>query len=182
MTSQDVIHSLFLPALRIKQDVLPGRYTYLWFTADKTGTYHLLCAEYCGTGHSRMTGRIVVMKPAGLCALGRSAAADRRGLAREGEALFRSLGCSGCHATAIRGPRARPARRVRPPGASVRRRHGDRRRGLSARLDPAAGARRRRRLHSRSCRASRARSSEGQLSRLHRLSEIALRTTTEAQQ
>ena len=64
MTSQDVIHSMFLPALRIKQDVLPGRYTYLWFNADKPGIYHLLCAEFCGTDHSRMTGRLVLMTPA----------------------------------------------------------------------------------------------------------------------
>lgn len=64
MTSEDVIHSMFLPALRIKQDVLPDRTTYLWFTADKTGTFKLMCAEFCGTAHSRMTGSIVVMSPA----------------------------------------------------------------------------------------------------------------------
>ena len=63
MTSQDVIHSFFVPAFRIKQDVLPGRYTTLWFKATKPGHYHLFCAEYCGTMHSGMGGDIVVMEP-----------------------------------------------------------------------------------------------------------------------
>ena len=96
MTSQDVIHSMFLPALRIKQDVLPDRYTYLRFTAKKAGIYHLLCTQFCGTEHSRMTGRIVLMAPqdyARWSAVGQPA----ENLAAQGEALFRSLGCSGCH-------------------------------------------------------------------------------------
>ena len=97
MTSQDVIHSLFLPALRLKQDVLPDRYTYLWFTADKTGTFNLTCAEFCGTSHSRMSGRIVVMQPAAYSQW-IAAQPQTAGLAHEGEDLFRSLGCSGCHA------------------------------------------------------------------------------------
>jgi cytochrome c oxidase subunit 2 len=97
LTSEDVIHSMFLPALRITQDVLPDRYTYLWFTADKPGTYMLECAEFCGTAHSRMTGRIIIMTPANY-AQWVSAQPQTTGLARQGEALFRSLGCSGCHA------------------------------------------------------------------------------------
>ncbi|HZT24893.1 MAG TPA: cytochrome c oxidase subunit II [Pseudolabrys sp.] len=97
MTSEDVIHSMFLPALRIKKDVLPGRYTYLWFTADNPGTYMLECTQFCGTSHSRMTGRIVIMKPADY-AQWVTAQPQTRGLAQEGEALFRSFGCSGCHA------------------------------------------------------------------------------------
>jgi cytochrome c oxidase subunit II len=64
MISQDVIHSLFLPALRIKQDVLPDRYTSLWFDADQPGEYLLECAEFCGTEHSHMAGRLIVMAPA----------------------------------------------------------------------------------------------------------------------
>ena len=64
MTSQDVIHSFFVPAFRMKQDVLPGRYTVLWFRATKPGTYHLFCAEYCGTQHSGVIGDIVVQEPA----------------------------------------------------------------------------------------------------------------------
>jgi cytochrome c oxidase subunit 2 len=97
MTSQDVIHSMFLPSLRLKQDVLPGRYTYLWFTADKPGIYHLLCAEFCGTEHSRMTGRLVLMQPADY-ARWSAAQPGAENLAAEGERLFRSFGCSGCHA------------------------------------------------------------------------------------
>ncbi len=64
MTSQDVIHSFYVPAFRIKQDVLPGRYTTAWFHPTKAGTYHLFCAEYCGTQHSGMIGQVVVMEPA----------------------------------------------------------------------------------------------------------------------
>ncbi|ARN83238.1 cytochrome c oxidase subunit II [Methylocystis bryophila] len=97
MTSEDVIHSLFLPALRLKQDVLPGRYTYLWFTADKPGVYHLMCAEYCGTGHSRMVGRLVLMTPEDYSRWS-SSQPGAEDLAKEGELLFSSLGCSGCHA------------------------------------------------------------------------------------
>ncbi len=96
MTSQDVIHSMFLPALRIKQDVLPGRYTDLWFTAQKAGTYHLLCTQFCGTEHSRMIGRIVLMTPQDY-ARWSTARQPAESLAAQGEALFRSLGCSGCH-------------------------------------------------------------------------------------
>ncbi|HZD91947.1 MAG TPA: cytochrome c oxidase subunit II [Pseudolabrys sp.] len=97
MTSQDVIHDFWVPALRIKQDVLPGQYTYLWFNADRPGTYGLLCAEYCGTGHSRMTGRFIIMKPAAY-AKWLAAQPQTVGLAQEGKALFQSLGCNGCHA------------------------------------------------------------------------------------
>jgi len=96
MASQDVIHSFFLPAFRIKQDVLPGRYREQWFRATKTGTYHLFCAEYCGTAHSRMIGHVIVMEPDDYqkwLAAGR----PTETLAREGERLFRELGCSGCH-------------------------------------------------------------------------------------
>ena len=63
MTSEDVIHSFFVPAFRIKADVLPNRYVHTWFTATKPGTYPLFCSQYCGTGHSDMTGWVVVMPP-----------------------------------------------------------------------------------------------------------------------
>lgn len=96
MTSQDVIHSLFLPSLRIKQDVLPNRYTQLWFIADKPGTYALRCAEYCGTDHSAMGGRLIVLRPAEYARWLEQAQTDG-GLVRRGETLFRRLGCSGCH-------------------------------------------------------------------------------------
>jgi cytochrome c oxidase subunit 2 len=97
MTSEDVIHDLYLPALRLKQDILPDRYTNLWFNANKTGTFHLTCAEFCGTNHSAMAGRLVVVPPAEYA---RWTAAQPQGddLAHQGAALFRSLGCSGCHA------------------------------------------------------------------------------------
>ncbi|MEM6455276.1 MAG: cytochrome c oxidase subunit II, partial [Acidobacteriota bacterium] len=62
MTSEDTIHSFYIPAFRIKRDVLPGRYTTVWFEATKTGTYHLFCAEYCGAEHSKMIGSVIVME------------------------------------------------------------------------------------------------------------------------
>ena len=96
MTSQDVIHSFFVPAFRLKQDVLPGRYTEMWFTATKSGRYHLFCAEYCGTDHARMGGDIVVMEPAEY-ERWLDAHPGGPGMAAQGEALFRQFGCSGCH-------------------------------------------------------------------------------------
>lgn len=96
MTSQDVIHDLYLPAMRLKQDILPDRYTYLWFTATKTGTFHLTCAEFCGTDHSVMAGRLVVVAPQDY-AKWTAAQPEGDDLAHQGEKLFRSLGCSGCH-------------------------------------------------------------------------------------
>jgi cytochrome c oxidase subunit II len=98
MTSQDVIHDLYLPALRLKQDVLPDRYTTLSFNANTTGVFHLTCAEFCGTDHSVMAGRLVVVTPEDYS---RWSAAQPEGddLAHQGKALFHSLGCSGCHAS-----------------------------------------------------------------------------------
>ncbi|MEP7249549.1 MAG: cytochrome c oxidase subunit II [Spartobacteria bacterium] len=96
MTSQDVIHSFFVPAFRVKQDVVPGKYTKEWFEPTRLGEYHLFCAEYCGTDHSRMIGRVVVMEPA---AYARWLTTGESGLslALEGRRLFREKGCSGCH-------------------------------------------------------------------------------------
>ena len=96
MASQDVIHSLYLPALRIKQDVVPGRYTSEWFTANRPGIYMLACAEYCGANHSEMGGRIIVLDKADYARwLGQSSVDNSLALA--GAALFRARGCSGCH-------------------------------------------------------------------------------------
>ncbi len=64
MTSQDVIHSFFVPAFRLKQDVLPGRTTFAWFAATRAGRYHLFCSQYCGTSHSAMVGWVEAMPPA----------------------------------------------------------------------------------------------------------------------
>jgi cytochrome c oxidase subunit 2 len=96
MISQDVIHSFFVPAFRIKQDVLPGRYLIVWFEATKAGEYRILCAEYCGAHHADMNGRVIVMEPGDYARwLERNAVAA--GLAGEGAKLFRKYGCSGCH-------------------------------------------------------------------------------------
>jgi cytochrome c oxidase subunit 2 len=96
MTSQDVIHSFFVPAFRLKQDVLPGRYTEMWFTPTQTGRFHLFCAEYCGTDHSRMRGQVVVLEPAEF-ARWLDAHRGAPDMAARGEILFRQFGCSGCH-------------------------------------------------------------------------------------
>jgi cytochrome c oxidase subunit 2 len=99
MTSEDVIHSFFVPAFRMKKDVLPGRYTETWFRPTKLGTFHLFCAEYCGSEHSRMIGRIVVMQKDAY-AQWLAAQPQGDGLAKTGEAIFRARGCSGCHSEA----------------------------------------------------------------------------------
>ena len=105
MISQDVIHALYVPALRIQMDVLPDRYTDMWFKADKPGTYHLFCSEYCGTDHSVMGGTITIMTPADYQGwLGR--AGSNTTLSAAGETLFSSYGCAGCHAggSTVRAP------------------------------------------------------------------------------
>jgi len=96
MASQDVIHSFFIPALRIKQDVVPGRYETMWFRADKVGRYHLFCAEYCGTDHAHMGGWLTVMDPRDFGNWLR-AQGGQKTLAAQGEQLFHSYGCTGCH-------------------------------------------------------------------------------------
>ena len=96
MTSQDVIHSFYVPAFRIKQDVLPGRYTELWFQPTRVGDYHLFCAEYCGTYHSGMVGTVHVMDPAEYERwLSRSFVGPS--MAKQGEELFVRHHCAGCH-------------------------------------------------------------------------------------
>ncbi|HEY7098120.1 MAG TPA: cytochrome c oxidase subunit II [Terriglobales bacterium] len=102
MTSQDVIHSFYVPAFRIKQDVLPGRYSYTWFHATKPGTYHLFCAEYCGTQHSGMIGQVVVMEPSQYESW-LSGGATSGSLAQNGETLFQQLGCTTCHRSDVQG-------------------------------------------------------------------------------
>jgi cytochrome c oxidase subunit II len=98
MTSEDVIHSFYMPAFRVKFDVLPGRYTTAWFNPTKPGKYHLFCAEYCGTQHSGMIGWIYVMEPA---EYERWLAGGPAGesLASSGEKLFQERGCANCHRT-----------------------------------------------------------------------------------
>lgn len=96
LTSQDVIHSFFLPAFRQKQDALPGKYTTMWVEANKTGTFPLFCAEYCGTEHSRMIGKVVVMDPVEYEKW--MAASNTLTPVAAGERLFNQLlGCVACH-------------------------------------------------------------------------------------
>jgi cytochrome c oxidase subunit II len=101
MTSQDVIHSFFVPAFRVKQDVLPGRYTVEWFRATKPGVYHLFCSQYCGTQHSFMVGDIVVQSPADYEAWINGSPSGP--LSATGEKIFAELGCSTCHRSDTQG-------------------------------------------------------------------------------
>jgi cytochrome c oxidase subunit 2 len=96
LASQDVIHSFYVPAFRVKQDVVPGRYEYLSFTPDKVGRFHLFCAEFCGTEHAHMGGWVTVMEPDDF-ARWLQQQGPGSSLAKDGEALFRQYGCSGCH-------------------------------------------------------------------------------------
>jgi cytochrome c oxidase subunit 2 len=105
MISQDVIHSMFLPEFRVKQDVLPGRYTVTWFQTTKPGRYHLFCTQYCGTMHAGMIGEVVVMEPADYQGWLSGGSAEGS-LASTGQKLFQQLGCTTCHRfdTQGRGP------------------------------------------------------------------------------
>ncbi len=96
MISQDVIHSFYVPAFRIKQDVLPGRYTSTWFQPTQVGRYHLFCAEYCGTDHSVMGGWVEVMSPADYERWLQQGEGGQT-MAQEGESLFVQHHCAGCH-------------------------------------------------------------------------------------
>jgi len=96
LASQDVIHSFYIPAFRIKQDAVPGRYANLWFQPDKIGEYHLFCAEYCGTQHSKMIGRVVVMDQMKYQEW-LAGTPSEESPARAGAKLFNSLGCVKCH-------------------------------------------------------------------------------------
>jgi cytochrome c oxidase subunit II len=105
MISQDVIHSFWVPEFRVKADVLPGRYTTIWFRANHTGTFHLNCAEFCGTLHSGMIGKVIVMPPDRYDAW-LNGGGEMGSFAEIGQKLFQSLGCTNCHRfdTQGRGP------------------------------------------------------------------------------
>ncbi len=104
MRADDVLHSFFVPAFRVKQDLVPGMYTQLWFKPTKVGTYDLFCAEYCGTGHSQMLAKVYVMSPE---AFSRWEKGDEEegvvGIAvakapeELGEDLYKNKGCNACH-------------------------------------------------------------------------------------
>jgi cytochrome c oxidase subunit 2 len=98
MTSEDVIHSFYVPAMRVKADVVPGRYTTLWFRPDTDGTYHLFCSQYCGAEHSHMVGRVIVMDPTAYeLWLGGANATGAASTVLPGEDLFVSKSCNTCH-------------------------------------------------------------------------------------
>lgn len=107
MTSEDVIHSFYVPAFRIKQDVLPGRYTETWFRATKPGKYHLFCAEYCGTNHSAMGGWVYVMEQADYQRWLAGGVEGGTSMAKQGQDLFVQHHCAGCHGAAatVKAPR-----------------------------------------------------------------------------
>ena len=105
IASEDTIHSFFVPAFRIKKDAVPGRYTMAWFRATKLGTFHLFCAEYCGTEHSKMIGRVVVQTPEDYQRW-LAGGPEPESPVAEGEQLFTELICSTCHepGSSERGP------------------------------------------------------------------------------
>ena len=95
MTSVDVIHCLFIPAFRIKEDCVPGLKTHLWFAADEAGTYELFCSEYCGVGHSHMRSQVIVMPAADFDRWYQ--APEEKGAESQGLKVLTSKGCIGCH-------------------------------------------------------------------------------------
>ena len=105
MISQDVFHSFSIPEFRIKREVIPGRYSTVWFNATTPGTYHLFCTQYCGTNHSAMIGTITVLSPADFKKW-TDESTSGMSLAQNGERLFASMGCNACHSgnAAARGP------------------------------------------------------------------------------
>lgn len=107
MATEDVIHSFYIPAFRVKKDVVPGRYTTFWFEATKPGIYHLFCAEYCGTKHSQMGGWVTVLEPVQY--QNWLSGVTGESLASAGERLFQQMGCANCHREAGggRGPSLR---------------------------------------------------------------------------
>ena len=96
VTSEDVIHSLYFPSFRTKIDAIPGRYTELWFEPSQVGTYHIFCAEYCGTNHSGMIGSVVVMEPTAYQAWLAGGGVEGT-LVERGGRLFQDLACNTCH-------------------------------------------------------------------------------------
>ncbi len=105
LSSEDVLHSLFVPAFRVKMDAIPGRFTNVWFEATRTGEYHLFCAEYCGTEHSQMGGTVIVMEPQAYQAWLGGEVSDESP-AEAGARRFEQMACNTCHTGATPlGPR-----------------------------------------------------------------------------
>ena len=105
MISQDVFHSFSIPDFRVKREVIPGRYSTVWFQATDPGTYHIFCTQYCGTLHSGMIGEVTAMTP-GDYKKWLDQSNSGMSLAQNGERLFASMGCNACHSgnAAARGP------------------------------------------------------------------------------
>src|SRR5271170_4451871 len=105
MISQDVFHSFSIPDFRVKREVIPGRYSTVWFEATTPGTYHIFCTQYCGTNHSQMIGWVTAMRPEDYQAW-TAGSTSGASLAQNGERLYASLGCNACHSgsAAARGP------------------------------------------------------------------------------
>lgn len=106
MTTEDVIHSFYVPAFRIKQDVVPGRYLQTWFEATKPGKYYLFCTEYCGTNHSGMGGYVYVMEPAAYQQW-LAGGTGSESAASQGQKLFQERGCASCHQVEAGGQQGR---------------------------------------------------------------------------
>ena len=96
MTSADVLHCLYIPAYRIKEDCVPGMKTHLWFTANEAGSYDIFCTEYCGVGHSHMRSKVIVMTPDDFEKW--ASAAPSTSVADLGPMILQAKGCLGCHA------------------------------------------------------------------------------------
>jgi cytochrome c oxidase subunit 2 len=105
MISQDVFHSFSIPDFRVKREVIPGRYSTVWFNATTPGTYHIFCTQYCGTQHSGMIGEVTVLTPPDY-EKWLAQSTSGMSLAQNGERLFASMGCNACHSgnAAARGP------------------------------------------------------------------------------
>ena len=141
ISSEDVLHSLYFPAFRTKMDAIPGRYTELWFEASTPGTYHIFCAEYCGTNHAGMIGSVTVLEPSQYQAWlqggneGGTLAAARR-------QAVRKPGLQQLPPRQRPGPRSVAERHRRHDRDAARRQHRGRRRRVPARVDPDARRRR----------------------------------------
>jgi cytochrome c oxidase subunit 2 len=99
MTSEDVIHSFFIPAFRVKEDCVPGMTTHLWFIADEPGTYDIFCTEYCGVGHSHMRSKLIAMKDSDFEEWYEAKGKAAKTPVARGKELLQSKGCLGCHTT-----------------------------------------------------------------------------------
>jgi cytochrome c oxidase subunit 2 len=105
MISQDVFHSFSIPDFRVKREVIPGRYSTVWFNATTPGTYHIFCTQYCGTNHSVMIGEVTVLSPDEYQKWTEQSTSGMS-LSQNGERLFASMGCNACHSgsATARGP------------------------------------------------------------------------------